>query len=163
MLGRVLGCQGHEGPLDAVRLAIEADLIFLHRLEQRGLGLGGSPINLVRDQLVREDRAFAADEGSGGHVVHRVAGDVVRHQVGGELYALGLSPEARRDRAGQESLSEPRQAFHENVSRRRKGEEDVVQHFVLALDQAGYLAPDCLDHRAPRLQQYVTNQARTYC
>ena len=71
-----------------------ADRAFLHRLEQRGLGLGRGAVELVGEQQVGEDRALLELEVAlAGAVVlfqHLGAEDVAGHQVRGELDAAEL-------------------------------------------------------------------------
>ena len=76
---------------------------FLHRFEQRGLRLGRSAIDLVRQHHVAEDRAV--DKGPltvpGGEVFFNDvrAGDVGGHQVRGELNSPERQAQRLRDGA----------------------------------------------------------------
>ena len=65
-------------------LAVHGDGAFLHRFQQRSLRLRGRPIDLIRQDQVREDRAGSKREFVGSRE-QRDAGDVGRHQVGSEL------------------------------------------------------------------------------
>ena len=80
-----------------MRLAVDRDLALLHRLEKRGLGLRAGPVDLVRQQDLREDRPRTELE----LVDLLVEGADARHvggqQVGGELDP----PEGAVERAGQ--------------------------------------------------------------
>ena len=56
VLDRVLRREDDERRLEQARLALDRHLPLLHRLEQRGLRLRRSSVDLVGEQEVREDR-----------------------------------------------------------------------------------------------------------
>ena len=56
LLDRVLGRQHEERVGQAVALPTDGDLAFLHRFQERGLGLGRGAVDLVGQDDVREDR-----------------------------------------------------------------------------------------------------------
>jgi hypothetical protein len=82
----VLRGEHHEGLWQRERLPFECHLVFLHRFEQR-LRLGRRAVDLVGQQHVREDRAAHDPQLTARLIEHRVAGDIRRHHVGGELDA----------------------------------------------------------------------------
>jgi hypothetical protein len=69
--------------------------VLLHHLEQGALHLGGSTVDLVGQQQVREDWAALGLELAGVLVVDPRPGQVGGHQVGGELNALELPADRR--------------------------------------------------------------------
>src|SRR5262249_51356643 len=71
---------------------LHRDLALLHRLQQRGLGLGRGPVHLVGDHDAGEDRSRPEREGGRRAVEHHRAHDVRGHQVGRELDALEAPP-----------------------------------------------------------------------
>ena len=71
------------------------DLALLHRLQQRRLGLRRRAVDLVGEQDVREHRPAPELELAGLRVVDERAGHVARHEVRGELHALGVQVAAR--------------------------------------------------------------------
>src|SRR5262245_53569357 len=74
-----------------VRGAADRDFALLHSLEQRGLGLGGRPVDFVGEQNIRKDRALNKSKfPSAGFVFIQDIGarDVRRHQIGCELNSL---------------------------------------------------------------------------
>ena len=95
-LDRVLGRDHHERRVELVRRAVDGDLPLLHALQQRGLGLGRGPVDLVADHDVGEDAARAELELPGVLVEDRDAGDVGGQQVGGELDAPHRAVDAMR-------------------------------------------------------------------
>ena len=116
-------------------------LPLLHRLEQRGLDLGGGAVDLVGQKDVAEDRAGLEAELAlaGFGIVDVRAGDVGGQQIRGELDAaeIGLQvPGHRLDGAG---LGEAGEALDQQVA---VGEQ--AEHH--ALDDAG-LAEDLGVHR----------------
>ena len=62
VLDRVLRGDDDERLGQRMRRALDRHLPLLHRLEQRGLGLRRRAVDLVGEQQVREDRAFAEAE-----------------------------------------------------------------------------------------------------
>jgi len=59
---RVLRRQDEEGERKLEAIAFDRDLTLLHGLEERGLRLRGSAVDLVREHDVREDRSGAEAE-----------------------------------------------------------------------------------------------------
>jgi len=70
-------------------LATGGDLVFLHGLQERGLGLGRRPVDLIGQDHVGEDRALDETEGTPTRVRIVVqdlrSGDIRRHQIRREL------------------------------------------------------------------------------
>jgi len=64
-------------------------LVFLHGLKERGLGLRGRPVDLVRQQHIRKNGAFQESKRPllAAHLLleHIGSRDVGRHEVGSEL------------------------------------------------------------------------------
>ena len=83
---RVLCRQNGEERRQLVRFAVDGHLTLFHRFEQRGLSFGRRAIDLIGQQQVGEDRPMAQRERRSRHVENVCAGDVGRHQIGGELY-----------------------------------------------------------------------------
>src|SRR5215469_2925131 len=90
VLDRVLGGREQERIGQRPRGSLHRDLAFLHRLEQRRLRFGRRPVDLVGEQQVGEDRPLTELEERGLRVVDQRAGQVTRHQVGGELHPGAL-------------------------------------------------------------------------
>ncbi len=72
--------------------AAGGDFVFLHRLQQRRLGLGRRAVDLVGEQDIGENRSFEKlklpPAGGGVFLKNIGAGDVRRHQVRRELNAV---------------------------------------------------------------------------
>ena len=77
-IDRVLRREHEEGEGQLEAIALDRDLTLLHRLEQRGLRLGGRAVDLVGEHDVREDRPGAQAERAVLRREHVGAGDVGR-------------------------------------------------------------------------------------
>ncbi len=117
-LDRVLRGQDEERLAQRMRDARRRDLVFLHGLQQGGLGLGRSSVDLVGENHIGEDRPF--DERHRPLVIGLLenlgARDVGRHQVGRELDPLELQVEELRERPDQQRFGQPRCAGDQAVS-----------------------------------------------
>src|SRR3989304_9785751 len=72
----VLGAHNHERLQRLMSDAINGDLPFLHRLQKRGLGLGGRAVDLVDQDDLGEDGAGGKLEGTGVLVAEGNSADV---------------------------------------------------------------------------------------
>ena len=139
LLDRILRGQHEQRALQRIPDAADRHLIFLHRLEQRGLRLGRRAVDLVGQDDVREDRA--ADEADLPLARRRVfldhfrAEDVGRHQVRRELDARELEVEHLRDGVDQQRLRESRHADDQTVAARQQRRQDQFDHVLLTDDQ----------------------------
>ena len=131
-------------------------VVLLHRLEQRGLGLGRRAVDLVGQHDVGEDRPRHEPEGAlaGGQVLldDLGAGDVPGHEVGRELHPV----EAQLQRLGHgldhQRLGEARHADEQGVAAGEDGGEDAVDDRVLTDDALGDLGPERCDGRDQALE-----------
>ena len=118
---------------------------LLHRLQQRGLGLGGGAVDLVGEDHVGEDRPGDERELAAaglGVVLEDVGpGDVRRHHVGRELDPAERQAEDLRHRADQQRLGQPRHADEQDVPAGEEAREELLDHVVLADDHLGDLGP----------------------
>ena len=67
--------------------ALDAHLLFFHRLEQGALGFRAGPVDLVGQQNLGKDRTWVEYKGLLGAFVDRHAGEITGHQIGSELHA----------------------------------------------------------------------------
>ena len=119
--------------------ALDADLTFLHGLQQRGLGLGWRPVDLVGQQQVGEHRPGAKLEFGCARVIHQRTGDVAGHQVRGELHALELQLQRGREGAHQQRLGDAGNAFEQHVAAAQQRDDQTADHRVLPDDRLGDL------------------------
>ena len=142
---RVLRGQHNEGGRQRVRLPVDADVSFLHRLEQRGLRLARRPVDLISQQQIRHHRAGLVDQFSAGLVIDAEADDVGRHGVGRELHAPGLQSQHAGERHCGRRLANARHVLHQHMSSGQNGHQDPLHHVVLADDDGLNLLQYLLD------------------
>ena len=123
-------------------LAVDADLPFLHRLQQGRLGLGRGAVDLVGQQQVAEDRPGRELEDERLRIENVHAHDVGRHQVGRELDAVELALDGHRQGADKERFGRARRTFQKDVSAGQQGHDRLVQHAVQADDDLLQFATD---------------------
>ncbi len=112
---------------------------FLHRLEQRGLGLRRGAVDLIGEHNIREHRTRLEGEDPPsvfGFVQDIGAGDVRRHQVRRELDAAERKVQRIPNGAHESGLAESRHAFEQDVAASEEGDQHLVDDFVLADDHA---------------------------
>jgi len=119
--------------------------MFLHRLQQRRLGLRRRAVDLVGEDHVGEDRT--THEGEAAAAVAVVlqdlgAGDIRRHEVGRELDAREPQVENLRDRLHEQRLGEARCAGDQAVPAGEEGEQDLLDDVALADDHLAQLGLD---------------------
>src|SRR5881409_475587 len=169
VLDRILRRDHEEGPVQRERLALQRRLAFLHRLEERGLGLRRGAVDLVRQEDVREDRAASEDEVAGLAVEHVRPRDVRRQQVRRELDAAEREAEARREAFRDQCLRQPGDVFDQQVAVSEDRPEDALEHRALAddhgLDRVEEVAADLPDrrdvHRHASIRVRTSRNSRT--
>ncbi len=127
-----------------VRLPGDRHLAFLHHLEQGALHLGRSPVDLVGEQEIREDRAEGGRKVSGPLVVDPGAHQVRRNQVRSELDAAEGAAHRLRQRLDREGLRQARDAFHQQMSLGQNRHQDALEEMILADDHFLHLVEDPL-------------------
>ena len=147
VLDGVLGGGDQEGLGERAGGAVDGDLALLHRFEQGRLGLGRGAVDLVGEEEVGEDGAGLEGELGGAGVVDEGAGDVARHQVGGELDALGVEFEGGGEGADEQGLGDAGDAFEEDVAAAEQGDDETGDGGVLADHGLGDLGAQGLQGR----------------
>src|SRR2546427_3014934 len=146
MLNRILRRDHEERPVQVERLALQGSLAFLHRLEERALGLRRRPVDLVREEDVREDRASSKDEVAALAVEHVRPSDVRRQQVRRELNATEREAEARGEGFRDERLRQPGDVLDQEMTVAEDRPKDSFQDRSLADD-----------HRLDRIEEIAAN------
>jgi hypothetical protein len=82
-------------------------------------------------------------------VVDARTDDVRRYQVGGELHAMELAADRRRERLDGERLGQPRHPLDQDVPAREQRHQQPLEEHVLPDDGLLHLVEDLL-HRAGR-------------
>ena len=115
--------------------------------------LGGRPVDLVGQHHVGEDRPVHEPERApaGRQVLldDLGAGDVARHEVGGELDPVEAELERLRHGLDHERLGEAGHADEERVAARQDRGQDAVHHVFLAHDPLRHLGPQTPTSRRP--------------
>src|SRR5256712_832490 len=146
MLNRILRRDHEERPVQVERLALQGSLAFLHRLEERALGLRRRPVDLVREEDVREDRASSKDEVAALAVEHVRPSDVRRQQVRRELNATEPEAQARDEGFRDERLRQPGDVLDQEMTVAEDRPKDSFQDRSLADD-----------HRLDRIEEIAAN------
>jgi hypothetical protein len=102
------------------RLAVERDLVFFHRLEQRALRLGRGAVDFVRQHQLREDRAALETKFAGLAVEYRHPEHIRRQQVAGELNALKRQAEGLRQAVRQGGFADAGDVLDEQMAARQQ-------------------------------------------
>ncbi len=123
----VLGGDHEERVRQPVGGAIDRDLELLHRLEQRGLGLGRCPVDLVGEHELGEHRAATERRVTGVHVDHGRPRDVARQHVGRELDAGEAEAGRRGDRPRGKGLGDSWDVVEQHMSTGEQGGNDEFQ------------------------------------
>ena len=123
----------------------EGDLALLHRLEEGRLDLGGSAVDLVGQEQVREDRALARRELPGLLLVDHRADEVGGQQVGSELDARELEVQDLAQGLDREGLGQAGQALDQEVAPAQEGHHHPVDEPLLAHDDLAHLVHGRLD------------------
>ena len=145
---RVLRREHEERRLERERVAGGGDAVFLHGLEQRGLRLRRSAVDLIGEQHLGKDRPL--DEAVFlfpavlVHLQDVGAGDVRRHEIGGELDALELEIEHLGDGAHEHRLREAGHADEQHMAARDDRGEHVLHDLLLPDDGLADLLEDAL-------------------
>ena len=135
-LDRVLRRDHHERARQLVRLRVDTDLTFLHRLEQRRLRLRRRAVDLVGEHDVREHAARTELEVAARAVPDRDAGDVGRQEVGRELHAPPRATGRSRDRLRERRLADTGHVLDEEVTFGEQAHERQVHGSALAAQHA---------------------------
>ncbi len=146
LLDRVLGRHHREAFGERVGLAVDGDVALLHRLQERGLGLGRRAVDLVGQQQLAEDRPARQREGRSLEVEEVGPDDVARHQVGRELDAAVVQPERAGEALGEEGLGGAGRAFQQHVAARHQRGQHQIDGVGLA------------DHRLADLRTYAVGE-----
>ena len=116
--------------------AVDGDLALLHRLEQRRLGAGGRPVQLVDEHDVREERAGPELPLVAGEVEHGDAGELGRQEVRGALDPVEDAADGAGERLGEEGLADAGDVLDEQVPAREQRDEGEGDRLGLAPQHA---------------------------
>ena len=114
--------------------ARDGDVLFLHRLQQCGLGARTGAVDLIGHQQLGEHRARNEAEialAAGGFLKHFGAQNVGRHQVRGELDAPRIQAQHRAHGIDELGLGETRKADQQGMAAAQHRDERLFDHLVL--------------------------------
>ena len=140
LLQRILRRQHMKRLRQIVARAGDRDVLFLHRLQQRGLGARAGAVDFVGHQELREHRSGNEAERSFAGIAlvqHFGAENIRRHQVGRELDALGIEPERDAECFDQLGLGETGHADQQRVTAGQDRHQGIFNHPILAEDDGG--------------------------
>ncbi len=157
-LDRILRGHHKEGRIELEGLRSAGDGVFLHGLEQRGLGLRRRAINLIgQHQMMGEDRArrkaklARAVLGIDDHA----ADNVSRHEVGSELDARVFQVQDARQGPQQRGLAQAGHTLEEHVSAREQTNEDSVDDILLTNNDLADFRADAVKLRRGKLESGI--------
>ena len=133
---RVLRRQHMERCRQVVALAGDGDVLLLHALQQGRLRARAGAVDFVRHQELSEDWALHEAEGAAAGVAFFEdfrPENVGRHQVGGELDALGVHAEHDAQRVDQLGLGEARYADQQQVATGEQRNQRLIDDVLLAI------------------------------
>jgi hypothetical protein len=133
-------------------------VILLHRLEQRRLRFRRRPINLVREQNIREDWPLdEADDALPGRAIlfdDLGAKDVRRHEVGRELNAVEFQIDRFGELLDEQCLRESWNTAQQAMSAGEKRDQDLAHDALLADDGLGELVLEPAGHFGDALERH---------
>ena len=157
LLDRILGRQHEERVRQTVLVPARGHLPFLHGLQERSLGLRGSSVDLVGEHEVGEERPRHEPQfpRPGGPVLVQDlgAGNIAGHEVGRELDPAEFQGQGLCQRVDHERLGQPGHPFQNAVAACEDGDQELVNHFVLADDLPGHLSANLAVY-GPQLCQF---------
>src|SRR5215211_6847427 len=115
VLDGVLGGDHAERLREVARQPVHRNRALLHRLQQRALGLGAGPVDLIGEDHVGEDGPGPELEISLSLVVDVESRNVGRKKIGGELYPAKLGPQRTGERLGQKRLAHTGDILYKDV------------------------------------------------
>ncbi len=135
-LDGVLRGEHEEGLGERHGVSGDGDLMLLHGLQQRGLGLWRRAVDLIREDHVGKDGAFVEDHAAAllGVFQDLRAGDVRRHEIGRELDAVEAEIEDICHGFYQQRLCQTGRASDQAVPTRDEGDEHLIDDILLADD-----------------------------
>jgi hypothetical protein len=136
-LDRILRRQHHERMLQAMQLAAHGDTLLLHRFQQRRLCLGRGAIDFIGQNDIGEYRtALKLENLSPRGIVgeHVGAGNVRRHEIGGELDPRETKTQDLTETAHHQGFAQARHAFEQTVAAADQCDEDLLDQLLVADD-----------------------------
>ena len=112
--------------------------------------LGGRAIDFVREDQVRKNRTVLRAERAVARVVDHGADDVRGQHVGSKLQALKIQTDRGGERLERERFREAGHAFEKDVAVADQADDEPIDEFLLADDNASHLLTKRLHPRGRR-------------
>ena len=122
----VLCGDDHEGRVEAVDDAVDADVALVHGFEERSLGARGCSIDLIGEDEVGEDGPWFEGKLCGVAIEDGDAQEIRREHVGGELDAAEGALDGACDGCGEEGFADAGDVLDEEVSACEEATDDAV-------------------------------------
>ena len=145
LIDRVLRGEDQKGFGKTIGFIAQGDLPFLHGLQKCGLHLGGSAVDLIRQNDVGEDRAELGGKFLFLRMIDHGADEIGREEVRSELQAGEGKLHGPRERFHRKGLGQARHSLEEDVPFAQEAQEEAVDEFVLAHQDLRNLVFDPFD------------------
>src|SRR5215213_8821993 len=156
ILDRVLGRENGKDRRQLVSIAVDRDLAFFHRFQQRRLRFRRSAVDLVGQQDVREYRATPQSERRIRDVEDVRARDIGWHQVGRELDTTETGVDDSRQGFDRKCFRRAGHAFDERVSLGKQRDQDLFDRIVLSDDYLVQLSANVFDSGGDGLRHWLS-------
>jgi len=133
----VLGGDDEKRFVERMALAVDRDVVLLHRLKQGGLGLWHGAVDFVGQQELRENGSLFQDEFSALLVEIADAEDVGGQQVAGELDTAETEAKYFGKALGEGSFADAGNVFEQDMTAREKSGQRKGDRVPLS-DQAAF-------------------------
>ena len=120
-------------------------MLFTHRFEECGLGLGCGPVDLVGEHDLCHYRARAVFELADLLVVDRSAGDIAGQEIWSELDAFEVAAGGDGDGPGEHGFADAGDVFDEDVSAAQECDDGESDSGVFADDDSSDVLDDAVD------------------
>ena len=149
VLDRVLRRDDHEGLRQGAPFVVDRHGAFVHRFEQRRLGLGRGPVDLVGEDDVGEDRPRVELEALRARLEDGDAEHVGRQRVAGELDAAELQRKAAAESPGERRLPDAGHVLDQDVAAREQRDENEVHGLPVSPVGESDVFPEAFETRPP--------------
>ena len=152
-LDGVLRGENEEGLGEMHGVSGDGDLMLLHGLQQRGLGLRRRAVDLIREDHVGKDGAFVEDHATPllGILQDLRAGDVGGHEVGRELDAVEAEVEDIGHGFDQQRLRQTGSAGDEAMPACEQSDEHLINDLNLSDDDLANFSGHFLSYPSDHL------------
>ena len=162
-LHRIQRRQNQKRRTQTHRCSVDRNLLLLHRLQQRRLRPRRRPIDLIRQQNLREDRTLFELERPQAGIVDIHSQHIRRHQIRRELDPIEVQPQRSRNRLRQRRLPRPRHILEQHMTTTEHRDDRKIYRITLTNEDPLHILPNLpgeilhersIDVRFRRLPKY---------